>query len=150
MPGKWPQHAFPNLAAADYTITSPATTRYNCIAWAARDTLRWWWPDPMGVGYWPLGVKRSETCQAFVAAYGTQGFMLCSDGALEPGIEKIALFGTGPAGNETPTHAALQLDTGKWTSKLGNFEDIEHSPVEAVSGPKYGAVVYYLARRRST
>jgi hypothetical protein len=39
-----------------------------------------------------------------------------------------------------PTHAALQLESGDWTSKLGDFEDISHSTIEAVSGPVYGRV----------
>jgi hypothetical protein len=41
---------------------------------------------------------------------------------LEPGFLKVALYGTGL----TYTHAARQLADGKWTSKLGKGEDIEH------------------------
>ena len=102
----------------------------------------------MGIGYWPPGAGRSVTTQAFLDAYGTLGFKLCFDGTLEPGIEKIAIFGKRPAGQEVPTHAALQLESGEWTSKLGPFEDVRHSPVEAVAGPVYGTVICYLARPR--
>ena len=148
MPGSWPQHELPNLTDQNSEITSPATRRYNCIAWAAGDVLRNWWPDPLGIGYWPPGVPRSVTTQVFLAAYGTFGFKLCFDGVLEPGVEKLALFGKGSAGNEVPTHAALQLESGEWTSKLGRFEDVKHSLVEAVAGPVYGTVICYLARPR--
>jgi hypothetical protein len=88
--------------------------------------------------------------EAFVEAYGTLGFRLCFDGSLQPGIEKLALFGTVNPGDEppTPTHAALQLESGWWTSKLGPFEDISHEPVDAVNGPVYGKVIYYMARPR--
>lgn len=104
----------------------------------------------MLVGYWPAGVERAETRQAFLGAYGKLGFVPCEDGAVEPGIEKIALFGRGPAGQETPTHAALQLETGEWTSKLGPLEDVTHSAVEDVCGPVYGRVICYLSRPRSS
>lgn len=44
------------------------------------------------------------------------------------------------------THAARQLPTGKWTSKLGRSEDIEHTTPEAVSGTTYGAMVCFMGR----
>ena len=148
MPGSWPQHELPNLADDNCAVTSPATRRYNCIAWAAGEDFRNWWPDPFGVGYWPPTVARSVTTEAFLRAYGTLGFTLCFDGTREAGIDKIALFGKGPAGSELPTHAALQLATGQWTSKLGQFEDIIHEAPGAVTGPVYGSVICYLARPR--
>ena len=67
------------------------------------------------------------------------------DAKLEQGIEKIALFGKGDFGSEIPAHAALQLESGQWTSKLGTFEDINHTILEAVAGPVYGRVICYLA-----
>jgi hypothetical protein len=50
-----------------------------------------------------------------------------------------------------PTHAALQLPSGEWTSKLGPFEDISHAHENDVNGPAYGAVRFYMSRpvRRS-
>jgi hypothetical protein len=74
MPGSWPTSELPNLNDNNCQVTSMASRRYNCIAWAARENTRWWWPDPLGVGYWPSGVQRSETPEAFVAAYSTLGF----------------------------------------------------------------------------
>jgi len=102
----------------------------------------------MGTGYWPAGVDRSETIDAFLRAYGTVGYRLCFDGLLESGIEKIALYVKGEPGSEVPTHAALQLEDGRWTSKLGPFEDIRHSSDADVEGPIYGRVYCYLARPR--
>jgi hypothetical protein len=134
----------------DYEITSPATRRYNCIAWAAGETFRRWWPDPRNIGWWPPGVQRIETIGAFVDAYGTLGFKLCFDGSLQSGIEKLAIFGfVTPNQPPVPTHAALQLESGDWTSKLGDFEDISHNPVEALAGPAYGKVICYLSRPRT-
>lgn len=148
MPGSWAPHLLPRLVAANHRITSPATPRYNCLAWAAGEAHRNWWPDPMGVDYWPPGVPREITLNAFVVAYGLLGYRLTMKGALEAGVEKLALYGTGPLGSEKPTHAALQLPSGQWTSKLGKAEDIEHAGAADVEGPVYGRVICYFSRPR--
>lgn len=148
MPGSWPQQELPHLAADNCEIKSKATRRYNCIAWAAGEDFRWWWPDSMGKDYWPPGIPREATISAFLLAYGTLGFRLCFDGTLQPGTEKLVIYGKGPAGSETPTHAALQLENGEWTSKIGRFEDIYHKTAAAAEGPVYGRIVCYLGRRR--
>jgi hypothetical protein len=44
------------------------------------------------------------------------------------------------------THAARQLPNGKWTSKLGKGEDIEHDTPDDVSGGIYGEVVEIMRR----
>ncbi|HEY6350039.1 MAG TPA: hypothetical protein VI636_11580, partial [Candidatus Angelobacter sp.] len=66
-------------------------------------------------------------------------------------LEKIAVFGhKAQDGTVTPTHAALQLESGEWTSKLGPFEDITHKKLEDVNGPTYGKPVCFMSRPRST
>ena len=78
-------------------------------------------------------------------AFMELGFVDCSlDDALEPGYEKVALYGSGAF----YTHAAKQLPTGKWTSKLGRDVDIEHDSPENVAGGVYAEVVQIM--RRST
>ena len=150
MSGSWNPSDFPELTQDNHTITSVADRHYNCIAWAAGETTRKWWPDRRNIGWWPRGVQRAETMGAFVAAYGTLGFRLCFDGSLEPGVEKLAIFGRTiqPDKPPVPTHAALQLESGQWTSKLGDLEDISHAPVDALNGPIYGKVACYLSRPR--
>lgn len=152
MLGEWPSREFPDLTQDNHSITSDPTRRYNCIAWAAGDAARKWWPDSRNIGWWPPTATRAETVEAFIEAFGTLGFALCiddSDGSVQDGVEKIAIFGIKESGRVTPTHAALQLESGRWTSKLGDFEDISHSPVDAVAGPLYGDVVCYLVRPRN-
>jgi hypothetical protein len=145
----WPANELPYLAEGiNCAVTSPKTNRYNCLAWAAEEDFRNWWPDPMRVGYWPPGVAREVTFPAFLEAYKTKGFTLCFDGTLEPNLEKVALYGKGPPGSEVPTHAARQLSDGKWTSKLGPLVDIAHAQPEDVEGPVYGKVICYLSRPR--
>ena len=110
-----PSDAFPRLIAGTYQITSPASREYNCIAWAAGNAEAWWWPDSEGVGYWPADVPRQETVAAFVELYRSLGYEPVTDAAPESGYEKLVLY----ALEGRPTHAARQLASGKWSSKLG-------------------------------
>ena len=97
-------------------------------------------------GYWPDGIPRELTIGAFVQLYQKCDYRLCSDGALVPGVEKIAIFGNGNEGEEEPTHAALQLENGEWTSKMGTLEDIRHKTPDAVRGPLYGKIICFMSR----
>jgi hypothetical protein len=64
-------------------------------------------------------------------------------------LKSLALFGkTDQHRRIRPTHAALQLSCGNWTSKLGDFGDVIHRTPEDVNGPQYGEVVGYMARPR--
>ena len=124
-------------------MTSPADPVYNCIAWAAGGTAEWWWPlDDGRRTYWPAGVPREITINAFIAAFLTLGYTICPDEPVEPGSEKVAPFADADG---VPTHAARQLATGQWTSKLGQSEDIEHE-LRALEGEVYGAVAVILKR----
>lgn len=136
------EREFPNLTSTGYTITSPETPEYNCIAWAAHDTERWWEPDPLGQYYWPAGVSLEITLDTFVRAFATRGFVLCERDQLEPGFEKIAFY---VDRNGNPTHVARQLSNGKWTSKLGDWEDIEHK-LDGLTDSSYGSVAKVLKR----
>ena len=135
---------FPALRTSHYQITSPRTPNYNCIAWAASNTNLWWWPDNQYLYYWPVEVPREETITAFVKAYGLLGYSSCNSSDYEEGFEKIAVF-TDDQGK--PTHAARQLVSGHWTSKLGNLEDIDHEKLEDLCGSRYGSVAVILKRR---
>lgn len=137
------ERIFPRLRGTSYEVTSPAEPDYNCIAWAADDNSRWWWPDAAGLYYWPEGVPRRETMAAFVEAFRTLGFEVCEDPSLEPGCEKIALYAKEDG---VPTHAARQLPDGRWTSKLGQLEDIVHPNLRDVSGEAYGKARVILRR----
>src|SRR6266446_474579 len=117
----WVRYNFPNLRNGYYTVTSPDTNDYNCLAWAAGETDRKWDPnDPDH--YWPDGVPREQTIPAFIAAYATCGYVECQSGEPEIGYEKIVIYAVGLI----PKHAARQLVSGAWSSKLGDGWDIEH------------------------
>lgn len=137
---------YPNLALTEYAVTSPKSQEYNCFAWVAGDQERWWQPTPEDEFYWVPGVPMEETLSAYIQAYQTLGYVTCDNAVLEIGYEKIALY----VNNEgIPTHAAKQLLTGKWSSKLGWLEDIEHE-LEGLIGEKYGKIAQVLRRINST
>lgn len=136
---------FPRLRGAIYRLTSPAADSYNCIAWAVGDTSRWWWPDDPVRTYWPVDAPRLETLAAFGDAFATLGYVPCEQADLESGFEKIALYAADTDG--VPTHAARQLNNGRWTSKLGALEDIEHA-LEDLTGNVYGSVIQIFKRPR--
>lgn len=130
---------FPRLHSNNHRVTSPADPTYNCIAWAAADTEHWWQP---GV-HWPVQVSTDAYgIAALEDAFRGLGYQRCQSSALEPGVEKVALYGDGTF----YTHAARQLAEGRWTSKLGHEEDIEHDAPEDLAAGIYGAVVLFMSR----
>ena len=135
------EQAFPGLIESGYRVTSPATDGYNCLSWAAGEDTRWWWPDPSGIGYWPEGIPRVETLEAFQAAYELLGFCPTDSPDPQVGFEKLAVYAHGVR----PTHAARQLPNGRWTSKLGSGPDIGHAP-DNLTGELYGTVALILQR----
>jgi hypothetical protein len=135
------QADFPHLTNLNSQITSPSTWDYNCIAWAANDSERWWWPTPDT--YWPPLVQRAESINSFVDAFATLGYKITSNGNLELGKEKIVLY---TDSYNIPTHMARQLTDGQWTSKLGRSNDISHNSPQVIEGPAYGKVSIFLER----
>jgi hypothetical protein len=102
--------------------------------------------------YWPKHGEHVETATAFTRVFARMGYKRCRSEELEEGFEKIALYVSiratldGPAG--TPTHMARQLLNGRWTSKLGDLQDIEHDSVRGVEGPAYGRLFCIMRRQR--
>lgn len=135
----------PALADAEYEITSPRDHTYNCIAWAAGDDEFWWEPGiALGGYYWPEGLPNAPTVENYERAYKRQGYRACDSGEHEPGFEKVALYVNAEG---TPTHAARQIEDGRWASKCGKLEDIVHSVPDGVGGDNsYGQVHMFLRR----
>jgi hypothetical protein len=73
------------------------------------------------------------------------GYLPCATTELEPDYRKIGLYADA-AGK--PTHAARQLASGEWTSKIGRDEDIVHESLGQLEGAAYGHVVRVF--RKST
>ena len=137
------EDVFPGLRGQAEEIKSPRDANYNCIGWAAGDNPNWWWPDPAEEDSWPAGVARVETVAAFREAFASLGYVVCDHDRLEEGYEKVALFALA----EVPKHAARQLPSGRWTSKLGPMEDLEHT-LHDLTGMVYGSVVLVMKQPR--
>jgi hypothetical protein len=101
-----------------------------------------WWEAAPGY-YWPVHSPNPPTIENVVAMFMTLGFSVCSDSDAEQGYEKIAVYGL----DGEYTHVARQLETGKWTSKIGALEDIEHDTLEGLIGTEYGPVEKLLRRK---
>jgi hypothetical protein len=135
----------PNLAASGYEIKSRATRAYNCVAYAAGDEECWWEPIPYEQeGFcWPEDVPRTYEMASFVAVYERLGYELCESHDWETGYEKIAIYADE---NGEFSHVARSGEQGRWCSKLGKLEDIEHASLAGLEDPAYGRVVHVLRR----
>ena len=144
MPGDEIESAFPRLRLEGYSITSPEADDYNCIAWAGGDTARKWDPDLTSGRFWPDSVPRTLDLESFVQLFAVKGgYSPCDSEAIEEGFEKIALF---VGLDKEVTHSARQLPSGAWTSKLGDWEDIEHKSLSGLESACYGRVARILRR----
>jgi hypothetical protein len=135
------QASFPELGHTPYEITSPITPLYNCIAHAADDDTKWWWPS--SDSYWPAA-GCDDSVDSFVHTFCQfLGYEICADGKLEEGFLKVAIY----AISGQTKHMARQLPDGSWTSKLGKHHDISHT-LQGLEGTTYGSVAAYLRRRK--
>ena len=132
------------LSPTNHSIESPASEDYNCIGWACGSDSLSLWP---GSEYheWSPDLPQEETIPSFIALFEQEGYQLCDTPDFEDGFEKIAIF----AKDNEPTHAARQVEGGRWTSKMGyRGVDIEHDGLEAIEGPYYGHAIVFLRRAR--
>lgn len=132
--------SFPNLTPQNHRHTSPRSLDYNCVAWAAGDMEHWRQP---GV-YWPIATPPDDYGIGILEQlFRAQGYANCEDdGSLEPGFEEVALYGN----TAVYTHVSRQLPNGKWTSKLGKREDIEHDTPKDVADGVYGELLEIMKR----
>lgn len=136
------QLAFPNLKKCKFRITSPQNDKYNCIAWAANDTSKKWWPDASCIYYWPNIAPRNNSLPAFLAAFQTIGYKHITNSDLELYNDVIAFMADT---NNRITHAIRRINRDLWTSKLGDEWDIEHE-LHAIDGPIYGKICAFMGR----
>lgn len=134
---------FPRRTADNSHKTSEPDKTYNCFGWAVRNVVDaevFMAPFPPGY-FWPID-DRSRKLSAMVAAFEAIGFVQCDGQELEAGFEKVVLYATG----DVVDHAARQKPNGKWTSKLGEEEDIEHATPEVLSGGRWGEPAVFMKR----
>jgi hypothetical protein len=149
---------FENLGEHDYdqNDVSPQDNRYNCIAWAAGEKHRRWWPTKLGGYWWPPQLPPDEeTKENFIRAFELLGYRVCKSSSRKQGFDKLAMY---LDAHGIPTHMARQLDSGEfvWWSKCGvDLEDIKHKTLAVLEGEKlkngesgYGRAIIFLHRRK--
>jgi hypothetical protein len=123
---EWQRHAWwQNLNDECYQLTSDENPKYNCVAWVLGIDKEWWWPAK---GYrWLNSIPLEPTLTNFISFFEFEKVAIyCKDGYVE--------------------HVSKQKENGKWTSKLGQLDDITHDTCEQLEGYLYGNVVQYLKR----
>lgn len=139
---EWIRMNFPRLRNGEYEETSELTCLYNCIAWAAEDQERWWWPSEDS--FWPVEIE-DDSIRSFHNAFRTaRNYEPCDHGDHEEHFQKVAIYAIG----DRVKHMARQLDSGIWTSKLGHGWDITHHTLEGVNCVQYGEVAGFMRRPR--
>jgi len=142
MPEAFLRKLWPNLNPTNYELKSDYTSEYNCVAWA------------LGINTDPIDLSLDEegepllypdlTCLVYIEHFEKEGFVLCDSPDWEENYEKIVLY---ERGGETFEHVARQLEQNLWTSKLGEWEDIEHTTLEALKyDGYYGVPTWYMKR----
>lgn len=136
---------FLNLAKADFRVTSPEDPGYNCVAWAFEDTSKWWEPHPEA--HWPADAPDEVDVDSYIKLFERFGYQICNNPDLDDSFDKIAIY---VDEDNCFSHIARQLSSGKWTSKLGDWEDIEHT-LEGLMGhsPAYGQVVIVMKKKKA-
>lgn len=133
--------------SAELTEQSNADSDYNCVAWAvAADKDNWWWPityDDLAPAKW-ISESGSDTLEHFIEAMRSIGFEIAEDASVETGFHKIAIYAKV---DRTPTHMARQLDNGRWVSKLGSSEDVEHVDVNCFRNEIMYGEVHTIMKR---
>jgi len=131
---------FPKLSIEGFKTVGQATELYNCIAYAAGDTTDWWWPT--GPEYWPPWATTNEKMRSLEEVFVGLEYEPCNDDSLEYGYEKVALYEI----NGRFQHAARQMPTGRWRSKMGRGPLIEHRSPDSLSDGVYGSPTVFMRR----
>lgn len=120
---------FPDLQT--WSVTGPATSAYNCIAWSVGVTNQWLWPG--------------SAVADFDAFYASYGWTVSANGNREYQKRKVALYAYNSDSNMC-THGSREVHDCNWEeSKLGSLERIMHRRTE-LEGGGYGDVIKYYEK----
>ncbi len=139
---------FPLLVEGQYRRTSSQTPDYNCIGFALDDEKHWWQPvnEDWDRGMaWHRDAPDEDELATYIRLFELHEYECCDSPDLEVGFEKVAIYW-----GDDGVHVARQKTSGKWESKLGRLEDIEHDTLELLetdgNKPAYGKVEQILKR----
>jgi hypothetical protein len=128
-----------------YRDTSEETIIYNRLSWALGITWTRYDPEPKCTRYfWFPGLPRKWDEPTIRLLFENHDYSLAENSEFELGYEKVVFYSDDKA---IPQHFARQLPNGKWTSKIGDLNDIEHDTLECLVSPLYGRLGLVLKRR---
>lgn len=122
---------FPNLIhGKNFEFTSLKTDDYNCVAWASEIDDEW-------IEY-PYDDYQNfdDSVHKYINHFLQLGFTKTDKQQHEEGILKIAIY---TDQQQNFLHVARSLPNKRWTSKIGDWEDIEHNTLDVLSGEFYGS-----------
>jgi hypothetical protein len=106
---------------------------YNCVAWALGEIE--WLEMSRFIKKFNLKPPYNESAYGYAKVFEEYyGFEFCDNGEFEAGYEKIVLYEK----EGSFQHIALLKENGKWTTKFGDFEDVEHNAIEDIAYEGYG------------
>jgi hypothetical protein len=130
---------FPNLSLDNFKFTSLQTDEYNCVAWVIDKDDDW-------IQFYYDNGNNDVRVSRYIEYFNSLGFTISNNPNLQEGVIKIAVYSDDS--NEFK-HVARQLPNGKWTSKLGDWEDIEHETAEVLLGKSYGSRLTIMERKQN-
>lgn len=134
----WLKKQMPHLLDSAIGVEAPASLNYNCIAHSVGKNDVWIAPPPS-----------LADADDFFAGFGYVPSLPPTDPrafALSAGIDKVVLFATESDGSVNPTHAIRQTCDGDWTSKNGQWMQVEVDSPLQMEGPAYGVAVRVYER----
>lgn len=136
------RQSFPRLGDG-FEVLAPASSTYNCIAWALGKDDRW---------VWPSGHGRQVNTADFDALFAFHGYKRITSLNYDKvaGYDKLVLYAkANEFGVPEPTHGARQLTDGSWSSKLGKLPLIRHLHPDDIDGGTYGEAYAVYTREKA-
>jgi hypothetical protein len=127
---------FPNLTN-EFTYSSLKNGDYNCIAWIEKNEEDW-------IQFYDEFGRLIKNPERYIHHFSQLGYAPTNNGNLETGKQKIAIYIA--SSSNRFKHVARQLEDGRWTSKLGEWEDIEHNTAENLLGGSYGDILKFMEK----
>lgn len=137
---------FPALrGGVGYRDASEETIVYNCLSWALGINWTRLDPEPKCAGYyWFPGIPRKWDEPTIRTIFEKHSYTVADNYDLEPEFEKVVFYCDDKG---VPQHFARQLPDGKWASKMGDLNDIEHDTLESLISELYGKPGLVLKRK---
>lgn len=108
----WLNLSFPNLRNEGFTVIEPPSDRYNCVAYTAGDTSRWWDHTPRR--YWPPHASRSGRIESLIEVFVVLGYEQCKDESLEDATKRLPSMTITAPGSTRAFKCPTEHGAAKW------------------------------------